>query len=122
VTLETTPGVVETRPKQVVRALSNLLINADKYSPPGSPIVVRQQGPRIEVRDHGPGIPTEDRERVFDRFYRGRAHQSIEGSSLGLAIVEAVARANGGAVWAAEPADGEPGAVVGLRVGPTPER
>ncbi len=119
VELSTTPGMIETRPKQVVRALSNLLVNADKYSPGDGAIEVEQDGPLIEVRDHGPGIPADEQDRVFDRFFRGKGHQSIEGSGLGLSIVESVARTNGGRAWVAEPADGRSGAVVGFSVGPT---
>jgi two-component system sensor histidine kinase MprB len=118
VELVVNPGMVETRPKQITRALSNLLVNADKYSPPDGAITVTQRGPAIEVRDHGPGIPASDRDRAFDRFFRGKGHQSIEGSGLGLAIVESVARSNGGRVWIGEPDQG-PGAVVGFTVGPT---
>ena len=120
VEVSTDPGMVETRPRQIVRALSNLLVNADKYSPAGTPIGVRQNGPRIEVRDRGPGIPAGERALVFDRFYRGRAHQSVDGSGLGLAIVESVARANGGTTWVADAPDGGPGVVVGFSAGPTP--
>jgi two-component system sensor histidine kinase MprB len=119
VELHTEPGMVETRPKQVTRALSNLLVNADKYSPPTEPITVRQRGPRIEVRDRGSGIPVGDRTRVFERFYRGEAHRSVDGTGLGLAIVAAVARTNGGGSWVEDPADGGPGAVVGFSAGPT---
>lgn len=119
VEVETTPGLVETRPKQTTRALTNLLVNADKYSPEGAPITVRQRGPRIEVIDRGAGIPAGDRARVFDRFYRGRSHQSIEGSGLGLAIVKSVAKANGGTVWVDDPGDKGPGTVVGFSVGPS---
>ncbi len=120
VEVRTTPGLVETRPRQAVRALTNLLGNAHKYSPDGS-IVVTQSGPRIEVRDHGPGIAAEERERVFDRFFRGKAHQSIDGSGLGLAIVESMARNNGGTAWVADTPDGGAGVVVGFSVGPTPQ-
>lgn len=122
VELSTTTGVVETRPKQVVRALTNLLVNADRYSPADQPITVTQVGPRIEVRDRGPGIPPEERDRVFDRFYRGRAHQSTEGSGLGLSIVESVARANGGRVWIGDPDRDHRGAVVGFSAGPEANR
>ncbi len=118
VEVETTPGLVETRPKQTTRALTNLLVNADKYSPEGEPITVRQRGPRIEVIDRGPGIPPADRARVFDRFYRGRSHQSIDGSGLGLAIVESVAKANGGTVWVDDPGENGRGTIVGFSVGP----
>ena len=119
VEVSTTSGVIETRPKQITRALTNLLVNADKYSPADQPISVRQDGPRIEVRDYGEGISEDDRDRVFDRFYRGRAHQSIEGSGLGLAIVESLAKANGGRTWIADPDDGGAGTVVGFTAGPT---
>ncbi|MEM8924284.1 MAG: HAMP domain-containing sensor histidine kinase [Actinomycetota bacterium] len=117
VELHTSPGMVETQPRQVARAVTNLLGNANKYAPEG-PIVVTQNGPRIEVRDHGPGIDVDDRDRVFDRFYRGRAHQSIEGSGRGLAIVESVAKSNGGRSWVTDPGDGGPGVVVGFSAGP----
>ncbi len=123
VTVTATPGMVETRPNQVRRALSNLLTNADKYSPPGRPIDVTLTGSRLEVRDYGPGIPESDRVRVFDRFHRGAQHQSIDGSGLGLAIVAAIAEANGGVTWIRDPEAGEgergEGAVVGFTVGPT---
>jgi two-component system sensor histidine kinase MprB len=118
VQLSTTTGLVETRPRQISRALSNLLVNADKYTAPDAAIAVHQDGPRIEVRDNGPGIPQDERELVFDRFHRGKGHQSIEGTGLGLAIVESVARANGGTTWIRDPDDG-PGIVVGFSAGPT---
>ncbi len=120
VTVSTAPGMVETRPRQATRALNNLLVNAHKYSPSGEPISVTQDGPRIAVRDHGPGIPVDERDRVFDRFHRGAAHQSIDGSGLGLAIVESVATANDGATWVEDPPDAGPGVVVGFSVGPSP--
>lgn len=113
------PGMVETRPRQAVRALTNLLVNADKFSPSDEPIAVTQDGPRIAVRDHGPGIAADERERVFDRFHRGRSHQSIEGSGLGLAIVKSVAEANGGTTWIEDTPDGGSGVVVGFSVGPS---
>lgn len=120
VEVTTSTGLVETRPRQVQRALANLLINADKYSPSDGLIEVAQDGPRIAVRDHGPGIPAGERERVFDRFYRGPSHQSVEGSGLGLAIVESAATSNGGTTWVGDPVDGGPGVVVGFSVGPIP--
>ena len=120
VAVSTSPGMIETRPRQATRALTNLLVNADKYSPNDKPISVVQVGPRISVRDHGPGIPTDERGRVFDRFHRGATHQSIEGNGLGLAIVESVATNNGGSTWVEDPADTGPGIVVGFSVGPSP--
>ncbi len=122
VEISTTSGMVETRPKQVERALSNLLTNADKYSPADTLITVTQVGVRIEVRDRGPGIPIAERDRVFERFHRGDNARPIDGTGLGLAIVAAVARTNSGTVWIRDPEDGGPGVVVGLSVGATPEK
>jgi signal transduction histidine kinase len=59
----------------------------------------------IRIVDHGPGVPEEERDRLFDRFARGRAHQGVAGSGLGLAIARSVARAHGGDI-AFEPTDG----------------
>jgi two-component system OmpR family sensor kinase len=80
-------------------AIVNLVDNALKYAP-GSPIDVRVSSSGdvvvLEVADAGPGIPVEDRERVFERFHRGSSHPSVEGSGLGLAIAQrAVQRAHG---------------------------
>jgi signal transduction histidine kinase len=68
--------------------------NALKYSPPGSPVDVavtdRDGGPRLTVRDHGPGLSAGDLERAFDRFYRGSAAGTVAGSGLGLSIAQAI--------------------------------
>ena len=66
--------------------------------------VILENG-ELVVRDYGPGIAPEDRERVFDRFYRATAARSLPGSGLGLAIVREIAEAHGGSV-AAEDAPG----------------
>jgi two-component system sensor histidine kinase MprB len=89
----------------IERAISNLLDNAAKWSPPGAEVEVDVRDGRVTVRDHGPGIPDEDLPYVFDRFYRARAARGLPGSGLGLAIVRQVAEAHGGDV-AAEQADG----------------
>ena len=73
--------------------IDNLLSNAIKYSPFGGTIVLRLARHKdqavIEVIDGGPGIPPEDRERIFDPFYRGKnaAIAGVKGTGLGLAIV-----------------------------------
>jgi two-component system sensor histidine kinase MprB len=71
-----------------------LVDNALKYSPPGSPVAVAvtfgDDGPRLTVRDHGPGLSADDLERAFDRFYRGSAAGGVAGSGLGLAIAQAI--------------------------------
>lgn len=114
--VDTEPLPVPARPRAVSRALSNILRNADKFSPPDQPIEVRQRGARIEVRDHGPGIAPDDRERIFDRFYRAPDASSTEGSGIGLAIVARVAEIHGGSVWADDAEGG--GAIVGFSVAP----
>ena len=79
----------------------NLVDNAVRYAPPGSRVEVfvghEDGAPLLRVDDNGPGIPPEDRERVFDRFYR-RDPSAADGSGLGLAIVRRVADRHGAAV------------------------
>jgi signal transduction histidine kinase len=82
-------------------ALKQILDNALKYSPPGTPIEIRiasgDGGVKVAVTDHGPGIPAYERERIFDRFYRGPATKDrIPGSGLGLSIANSVAQAHDG--------------------------
>ncbi len=91
--------------ESVDRAVSNLLDNAAKWSPPGDPIEVGVAGGEVTVRDRGPGIAEADLPFVFDRFYRATSARSLPGSGLGLAIVKQVADAHGGSV-AAEAATG----------------
>jgi signal transduction histidine kinase len=94
-------------------ALSNLLDNALKFTPPGGRVELGAEpshgAVRMWVEDSGPGIPPEDLPQVFDRFYRGRGQGegAAEGSGLGLAIVRGIAEAHGGRVSAAsEPGQG----------------
>jgi len=94
--------------------LDNLVSNAVRYTPPGGRVDVAvgysgDGSPEIEVCDTGPGIPPQDRERVFDRFYRGEGVQE-SGTGLGLAIVRAIAERHRASV---ELSDAEIG---GLRV------
>ncbi|MDE2490338.1 MAG: sensor histidine kinase KdpD [Elusimicrobia bacterium] len=85
----------------VEQVFVNLLDNAARHTPPGSPIDVsaRADGGAVvlEVADRGPGLPPEDLVRVFDKFYRGRPGA---GAGLGLAICKAVVEAHGGAIVA----------------------
>ncbi len=86
------------------QALVNVLHNAVKYSPVGGTIAVRVRSAGsqiiVEIEDHGPGIPEEDRSRIFDRFYRVDQARWREsgGAGLGLAITKWVVEANGGGV------------------------
>jgi two-component system sensor histidine kinase MprB len=101
-------------PATIERAVSNLLDNAAKWSPPGGEIDVIVRGGEIVVRDRGPGIAEEDAPFVFDRFYRAPSARSMPGSGLGLAIVRQVAEAHGGQV-VAERAEGG-GTIMRLRL------
>jgi two-component system sensor histidine kinase MprB len=100
-----------------------LVDNALKYSPPGSPVTVTVTdlaGPTLGVRDRGPGLSPEDRERAFDRFYRGSAAGSVAGSGLGLAIAQAICERHR-AVLTLEPAIGG-GTLAAVRFPPIPAR
>ena len=92
-------------PATVERAVSNLLDNAAKWSPPGGEVEVTVRDGELTVRDHGPGIDEADLPFVFDRFYRAPSARGMPGSGLGLAIVRQVAEAHGGTV-VADRADG----------------
>ena len=87
-------------PSTIERAVSNLLDNAAKWSPPGGEIEVTVRDGELTVRDHGPGIDADDLPFVFDRFYRAPSARGMPGSGLGLAIVRQVAEAHGGTVTA----------------------
>ena len=86
---------VDVDPVRIAQLLDNLISNAVKFSPAGGTVraVLEQHEGcvRISVADNGPGIPADERHRVFDRFYR-RSGQSATGSGLGLAIVRSIAQ------------------------------
>ena len=110
------PTVIEGYPDRLERAVWNLLENAGKWSREGSSVDVILENGELRVRDYGPGIAPDDREHVFDRFYRAAAARSLPGSGLGLAIVREVAEAHGGTVSAEEAPGG--GALLRLRLLP----
>jgi two-component system sensor histidine kinase KdpD len=87
-----------------VQSLFNLLDNALKYSPQGSPVDisarVRGREMQIEIGDRGIGIPPEDLTRVFDKFYRIRSPYSVAGTGLGLSICKGIVEAHGGQIEA----------------------
>jgi len=90
----------------IQRVLVNLLDNAAKYTPPGTPIEVSAEAADrqlvIEVADRGPGLPEEERQRVFEKFYRFRRPgvKVPTGTGLGLSICQAIVEAHGGRIWA----------------------
>lgn len=90
-------------PVQLDQVVTNLLENAARFSPPGGEITISvspwQRSMQVRIADQGPGIPPEDRERVFDAFYRGDATNGRGGSGLGLAIARAIVLAHGGRIW-----------------------
>jgi signal transduction histidine kinase len=95
----------------LAQVLDNLVGNAVRYAGrAGETIVVggERQGARVRfyVRDRGPGIPAEERGRVFDLFYRGSAGSEIAGTGVGLATVQKIARLYGGRAWVEETAGG----------------
>lgn len=92
------------------QVLKNLLTNALKFTPPGGRVTIRQyadeEGLFLEVEDTGPGIPPEERERVFDRFYKLDKSRNSEGSGLGLAISRLLIANQGGRLEARKGAEG----------------
>ncbi|HWC26275.1 MAG TPA: HAMP domain-containing sensor histidine kinase [Solirubrobacteraceae bacterium] len=112
--VELEPTLVDGVPERLGRAVDNLLDNAAKHAPEGTVVEVALRGGELAVRDHGPGIPADEREHVFDRFFRGAAARGRPGSGLGLAIVRQVAEAHGGAIAFEEAAGG--GALFRLRL------
>jgi two-component system, OmpR family, sensor histidine kinase KdpD len=89
----------------IEKALSQLIENAIKYSPPGAAIEISAEttgsGVRIAVKDQGTGLSADEQERIWDRFYRSPRHRErIAGSGLGLWIARALVIACGGTVQA----------------------
>ncbi|HVH86905.1 MAG TPA: ATP-binding protein [Terriglobales bacterium] len=97
-------AMVGADPEAVHQVFSNLISNAVKYCPPGTPIVIgahqREDEMEFFVRDSGPGIASEHLSRLFQRFYRVDKARSREsgGTGLGLAIVKHIVMAHGGSV------------------------
>lgn len=109
--VDLTPWGVSGDQLSLDRAVVNLLDNAAKWSPKGGVVRVRLQplsDDRVEftVADSGPGIRPEDRERVFERFYRAPEARSQPGSGLGLAIVKQTVERHGGSIRVADSEDG----------------
>ncbi|RKH56103.1 ATP-binding protein [Corallococcus aberystwythensis] len=100
-------GAVDAR--RLEQVLTNLITNAMRYAP-GGPLTVRLDTAgdlvRMEVRDHGPGVPEAQRESIFDRFERGIASRHVGGLGLGLFISKQIVAAHGGRISVESPPDG----------------
>jgi two-component system, OmpR family, sensor histidine kinase MprB len=110
------PTLVRGDPGRIHRAVSNLVDNAVKWSPPGEPVELSLSDGALTVRDRGPGFADGDLPRVFERFYRADGARGLPGSGLGLAIVRQAAEAHGGSAEAANAPGG--GALLRVSFGP----
>lgn len=94
--------VVRADPVRLPHALANLVDNAVKYGG-GAPIEIdairRSDGVVLVVADHGPGVPDDTKQRVFDPFERARPEDAAHGTGLGLSLVRQFAQLHGGTVW-----------------------
>ena len=88
------------------QVINNLLDNACKYSSPSSPIGIsitvnrREDWIEIAVIDHGIGVPADELDRVFDKFFRSKAQKTVPGTGLGLSICKGVVEVHGGTISA----------------------
>jgi len=93
----------------VRRVLRQLIENAAKYSPPDQPITLSSELAEdrliVAVSDRGPGIDAAEQPFVFDKFFRGRQRERVQGSGMGLAIAKAILRAHGGGIELSSGAD-----------------
>ncbi|MGI8459716.1 MAG: ATP-binding protein [Propionibacteriaceae bacterium] len=104
--VELNPLWVVGEPDSLERAITNLLDNAVKFSPPGGTVYVHLEGDRLRIADQGPGIAEEDRPFVFDRFFRSERSRNTPGTGLGLSIVAQTVARHGGWVKVGRSAQG----------------
>jgi two-component system sensor histidine kinase GlrK len=102
--VEAQAATIEADPEKLRSVVDNLIGNAVKFTPAGGKVSVLARSSdkeaQIDVIDSGPGVPAEERESIFDSFFRGRARASarVEGSGLGLAIAREFVEAHGGRI------------------------
>lgn len=112
VALDIEDATVEVDPAQTERIVENLVANALKYTPAGTPINVRARasedgGVLIVVEDQGPGVPEDLRDTIFDPFVRGASDEVYsQGTGIGLALVSRFAALHGGRAWVDESPEG----------------
>ena len=114
--LDLQPTIVRGEADRITRAVSNLLDNARKWSPPDGVVEVALRDGVLTVRDHGPGFEEQELGRIFERFYRAERARKLPGSGLGLAIVRQAAEAHQGYARAANAPGG--GARLEVSFGP----
>jgi signal transduction histidine kinase len=108
--------------RRIDRVLTNLVDNAGQYAGGATGLSVEAGDPpgsrvRLIVSDRGPGVAPEERQQIFERFYRGQAagqRGATEGTGLGLALVAEHVRLHGGTVWVEDGPDGENRFVIDL--------
>jgi len=112
------PVVVQGDNDHLRQAVGNLVSNALRHTPAGSPVEVAARAvdgaALVIVRDHGPGLTDDALTHAFDRFWQADSSRADEGAGLGLSIVAAIATEHGGHAWASNAVDG--GAVFTLRL------
>ncbi|HSL77237.1 MAG TPA: HAMP domain-containing sensor histidine kinase [Candidatus Limnocylindrales bacterium] len=110
-------SVVRVDTVRLMQVFQNLLSNAERFSPEGSPITVsvecRSDDVIFSVTDRGSGIPADEAEAVFAPFVRSRTSEGVPGTGLGLHIVRAIVEAHGGQAWVART---HPGAGVAFTI------
>lgn len=107
----TTPVPVSGVASLLAQVVDNLISNAHKFSPPATPVWVRVFAAKngkalVEVEDRGPGIPPEEKDVIFKRFFRGKNTAENPGLGLGLSIVREVVTWHGGEVETEEAREG----------------
>ncbi|WP_369247549.1 sensor histidine kinase [Streptomyces sp. R41] len=120
ITADVQPWFVRAEPSALERAIVNILDNAVKFSPDGGTIDVVLKDGELTVRDHGPGIPSDELPHVFDRFWRSPSARALPGSGLGLSIVARTVQQSGGEVSLTPAAGGGTVATIRLPGAPTP--
>jgi two-component system sensor histidine kinase KdpD len=95
---------------QMEQVFTNLISNSLKYAPANTVVCIRARAEgemiRVQVSNQGPQVPSEDLERIFDKFYRITAADRVTGTGLGLSICKGIIEAHGGRIWAENVSDG----------------